>query len=105
MSQIQLTDADNGTTVRAAVSDEIEVRLSENPTTGFQWMRGNVDQGMLRVDSDEFVPAHGDIGAGGVHVFRFTVTAAGSSDLSLNLSRGSHAPPAQQFRVNIVARA
>jgi inhibitor of cysteine peptidase len=105
MGQIQLTDVDADTTISAAVSDEIELRLSENPTTGFTWRPGEFDQSMLTLGSDEFIPSGDDPGSGGVHAFRFIVTAVGSSDLSLNLSRSSHGSPAQQFHVTILADA
>ena len=77
-----LTDADNGAHVEARPTDEIVVRLRENPTTGFRWQ---IDQivGPLLLAGDSFeLDSSPRIGTGGVHEFRFQANAAGSGSLA-----------------------
>jgi predicted secreted protein len=37
MTTVEVSDAGFGQTIELAVGDELVLRLSENPTTGFRW--------------------------------------------------------------------
>lgn len=75
------SEADNGTTVRAAVGDAFTIRLGENPSTGYTWtLRQSSGLKLLR---DEFEqptaspvsggPSPALVGAPGTRVFEFEV--------------------------------
>ncbi len=77
-----LTDADNGAHVEARPTDEIVVRLRENPTTGFRWQIDRVD-GPLSLAEDSFeLDTDPGIGTGGVREFRFRANASGHGGLA-----------------------
>jgi inhibitor of cysteine peptidase len=64
------TEQDSGQNVNESLGDEFNIRLAENPTTGYTW---NMTPSMgLEMTRDEFISSHpsGQIaGGGGVHSF------------------------------------
>jgi predicted secreted protein len=76
-----LTDKDQGHTVEVGAESVVTLRLDENPSTGYRW---NVETaGGLEMESDSFERAGDAIGAGGVRVFQFRASEAGSHRLSI----------------------
>ena len=75
------TIEDNGKLVNESRGEQFNVRLAENPTTGYSW-NFSVSGG-LRVVKDEFIPSAQEgqvVGAGGVRSVSFgTVTAGGQT--------------------------
>ncbi len=75
----------NGKTVDLAVGDLLEVRLTENRTTGFRW------ELTLAPDSETACAAEDDAaasqaaapGQGGTHTWRFKALRAGDCDIRL----------------------
>jgi len=97
------TEQDNGASVSASLGESFELRLAENPTTGYRWHIAEWDRSILEVTRDEFHPPDTpQAGAGGEHVWEFAARAPGS--LSLRLAyrrRGGSASPAKEFSLNI----
>ncbi|MGF1640692.1 MAG: protease inhibitor I42 family protein [Rhodospirillales bacterium] len=84
MAMVTLDAADNGTTVTVPVGATIEVRLAENPTTGFRWALEPIAADSLVALDDRYEPAPPmRIGSGGTRIFRFRAVAAGSAALAL----------------------
>ena len=82
---VTLTEADNGETVQANVGETLTLTLPETAGTGYTWQPvAAPDEAILKVDSDEVVPAEGDaVGAPGEHVWHFTAVAVGSAVIDL----------------------
>jgi inhibitor of cysteine peptidase len=76
------TGADSGRTVNETCGDEFNVRLAENPTTGYGWnMSASAGLEMVR---DEFIPADSSgrvVGSGGIHSWYYRAAAAGEQTL------------------------
>ena len=82
---VTLTDAENGKTVQANVGETLTLTLPETAGTGYTWQAvAPPDEAILKLDSDEVVPAEGDaVGAPGEHVWHFTAVAVGSAVIDL----------------------
>jgi inhibitor of cysteine peptidase len=77
-----LNESANGTTHTVPIHSNITLKLNENPTTGYSWNLTTTEG--LRVLSDGYVsddPAGTRAGAGGVHTWNITATAAGLQDI------------------------
>jgi len=72
------TEGDTGTTVQEGHGETFNIRLRENPTTGYSWNL-SISDGLGRT-RDEYIPSQvgGQIvGGGGIHSFYFVTTNAG----------------------------
>jgi len=84
MAEIKLDKAHAGRSLSVACGDTVVVRLDETPTSGYRWEVAEIDPAVLKLASDDFVPASGTTrGGGGHHEFRFEVVTAGKSPLRL----------------------
>jgi inhibitor of cysteine peptidase len=76
------TEKDSGRTVNASLGDDFNVRLAENPSTGYGWNM-TATRG-LELVRDEFIPSNpsGQIaGSGGIHSFYYKATETGEQTL------------------------
>ena len=98
----------DGTTVELARGSKLEVALESNPTTGFDWqLAGALPSELTTVGSTLETTATGDeVGAGGIRVFTFTATTAGTGTLGLEYERPweEGVPPAKTFRLTVVVK-
>lgn len=95
-----LKDGANGGTHAVRVGEAIEVRLQANKTTGYDWQLGPLPNGVLRKTGDNYIAPNGNMpGAGGVHVFRFTVAKRGQATIRLVYRRSweGGVPPAKTW--------
>jgi inhibitor of cysteine peptidase len=77
-------EKDNGAQVRVERGAKITIELKENPTTGYRWTIGSIDQALLATEGDEFLPPdQKSPGTGGVRRFFFRAKAEGSTALTL----------------------
>jgi inhibitor of cysteine peptidase len=73
------TEADSGSTVRAAVGDELTIRLSENASTGYTWtLRQSSGLKLLADDLEQPTSSPEIVGAPGTRVFKLEVTGTGT---------------------------
>ena len=87
-TDVILTKDNAGSNVGLKSGDMLEVRLPENPTTGYRWAVDSVDTRVLQLDTTPYEPAtDAGVGGGGTRVFRFSVAGSGSSVLRLKLWR------------------
>ena len=95
----------NGQTVDLAVGQKIEIRLPENPTTGFRWQLSAEDKAMCRLVSDSFGAPSGPPGRGGEHVWIFQAAQPGECDIVLRLRRpwDASTEPVQTFSIRVRA--
>jgi inhibitor of cysteine peptidase len=72
------TEADSEKTVNESIGTEFNVRLAENPTTGYSW--NMTRSGGLDLVRDEYIPSRSagqGVGSGGIHSFSFKAAGAG----------------------------
>ena len=110
-SEVQLTAADNGSTVELESGQVLSITLDANPTTGYTWevvepLDGQV---MRQVGEIEFIPNRqesGIVGAGGVQIIRFECVNAGQTVLKLVYHRPweTDVKPLETFTVHMAAR-
>ncbi len=109
----QVDDSFDGREITLHTGDTLEVRLSENPSTGFRWNAPDESRDALpnilkRVD-DKFEAAPGQPvpGKSGMRILRFQAIAAGDAALVLQYGRSwnSSAQPARTFRLRVQVQA
>jgi inhibitor of cysteine peptidase len=93
----------NGQTVDLAVGENIEIRLRENPTTGFRWQVTGNDRAVCTMTSDAFNREAGPPGHGGEHSWVFEAVRPGECDIEFRYQRpwADPASPGQIFRIHI----
>ena len=80
MATIEVTSAEDGTSIEADVGDTILLRLADNPTTGYRWELEPVTGDSLVLDDE---PSSGAMGGGGVTTWTLSVIAAGTISIAL----------------------
>jgi predicted secreted protein len=99
-----VTDADKGTTVHLKMADVLEVRLSSNPTTGYQWSVDPKSTPLLRQTSQSQSPAaQPGVGRPIVQIFRFEPMGKGIGVLLLHYVRSWEKPDPneQQYDLHV----
>ncbi|WP_194290755.1 protease inhibitor I42 family protein [Nocardia aurantia] len=88
---VVLGSDDNGHAVTLTVGQELAVALPDNPSTGYRWQLGDLDQNVLRVDGDPQLranPAGGFVPGGPDQaVWTFAAEAPGTTTLNLVSAR------------------
>jgi predicted secreted protein len=106
--RVQLDQAADGSSVQLTRGQELVVELPSNRTTGYDWYLSGALPSQLTTASDtyETTSEPGVVGAGGTHVFTYTVAAAGSGTLKLVYVRPweTGVRPAKTFAVTITVR-
>jgi inhibitor of cysteine peptidase len=88
MSEVTLTEVDNGKSIAVQVGQKVILRLNENPTTGFRWAVDTGNNEIIELHSSEYIRAPGSaVGGGGQRVFVFEAKRSGSVRLLLKLWR------------------
>jgi inhibitor of cysteine peptidase len=102
-----LREQDSGRTLELRVGDRIEVMLSGNPTTGFNWEPAATDGAILRQIGERIYTRDSNlIGAGGKMSFCFEAVGTGKTTLRLIYHRSweKNVPPAKTFEVTVVVK-
>ena len=84
-----------------AAGKDVFISLTENPTTGYQWVLEPSADGILIPQSDEYVLSGtpgGLVGAGGTHTWRLAAAAAGEVTLRFSLERSFEPGAVQELR-------
>lgn len=91
-------------TIHLPVGQVMELRLNENPTTGFRWNFAADGSPSCTVISDSFNPPEGPPGAGGHHTWQIEATRTGTCHLELLYRRpyDPGAAPAQTFSLDVL---
>lgn len=80
------TENNNGSTVELVTGDTFQIKLNENPTTGYQWTL-ETTRGLEIMSDNYSSSASGLIGAGGIHEWDIKATASGTQKVSAVYSR------------------
>jgi inhibitor of cysteine peptidase len=91
-------------TVHLPVGQVTELRLNENPTTGFRWSFTADGSPSCAVVSDSFTPQEGPPGAGGHHEWQIKAAHAGTCHLELVYRRPfePNTAPVQTFTFDVI---
>jgi len=89
-------------TVELPVGQVMELRLKENPTTGFRWAFAADGEPFCKLLGDAFQQGKGP-GAGGEHTWRVMAVRLGTCELRLFYRRSfdADAPPARSFVLHV----
>ena len=82
---LQLDERSNGSEIKLASSDILEICLSENRTTGYRWLLESSGEVCVLL-SDSFKPGHAT-GEPGEHCWKFRAERAGSGAIELSYRR------------------
>jgi inhibitor of cysteine peptidase len=83
-----VTAADNGGTVKLSEGQELKIVLEGNPTTGYTWLRGEVDGNVIEEVGDyTFEPESTLAGAPGTFTFTYVAKGKGSAVINLDYAR------------------
>jgi inhibitor of cysteine peptidase len=77
----------SGQQVALSVGQTAELRLPENPTTGFRWSVVSDGDPACRLNDNGFHGGDGTPGRGGEHVWRLVGVSAGACELRLAYRR------------------
>jgi inhibitor of cysteine peptidase len=84
---LQIDENANGETLDVTTGESVEVRLSENPTTGFRWHLIADGSPTCAIVEDSFSSEVRPPGKGGIHTWKFEAVRAGESDIELQYRR------------------
>lgn len=101
---LQIDKTQNGQEQEVPVGETFEVRLAENPTTGYRWFLNDTGQLALSVEDDSFEPSTAAVGGGGTRLWRFRAAHAGVARLVLDHKREWEPRAADTFRLTVHVR-
>jgi inhibitor of cysteine peptidase len=105
--ELQLTAADNRSSVELQPGQRLRVTLAANPTTGYTWaiLEPADDRILRQLGEIEFEPESNLMGAGGVQIIRFEAVSAGQSSLKLVYHRPwESVEPLETFTLSVAVR-
>jgi inhibitor of cysteine peptidase len=106
---MQFDEQRNGDQVDLGSGTQFDVRLVEQPTTGFRWRVVGDGEPACRLCGDTFDADASRHGAGGVRVLHFETVQPGEGEIQLAYRRSweTDAAPARQFvlRVRVTSNA
>jgi len=100
---------DSGSTCIMNYDDTLQVVLTSNPTTGYEWKVDSLDKTVLKITGKTYIPDKvppGTAGAGGKTIFYFTAAEKGSTPLKLIYHRPfeKHKDPVKTFVISVKVR-
>jgi inhibitor of cysteine peptidase len=98
---IHIDEAANGRELQVPLGESFEVRLPENPTTGYRWRLTSPGGGAVEVEEDTFQRSGGGPGAGDTRCWRLRTVQEGVAVLELDYRRGWEEKAGQTFRVTV----
>ena len=108
---IEVDEENNGNTIHVLPGETIRVKLRSNPSTGFSWALGPLEEGMLETggESEFEADAHreGEVGYGGCEIWKFKAGQSGETEISLIYVRSweDENPAAKTFKLHVVIGA
>jgi inhibitor of cysteine peptidase len=80
-------EGDDGRQIDLSLGEVLEIRLPENPTTGFRWHLAADGSPASVLAGDSFEAGGQRPGQGGRHVWRFRAATPGESAIELHYAR------------------
>jgi inhibitor of cysteine peptidase len=99
---LEINKNQSGGEVEVALGETFQVRLPENPTTGYRWAISSSSGPSIEMQEDTFEPPGGEgLGAGGSHRWRFLTIQEGTVELVMEYRRSWEKRSAETFTVTI----
>jgi predicted secreted protein len=100
---LQIDEASNGRTVELHAGQQLEIRLAENRTTGFQWTLVSDGKPACTQVSHSYESSNGPPGAGGTAHWLWEAATGGAGTIQLAYRRKWEAekPPIRTFKVQV----
>lgn len=98
---VELTEADDGRSIRIGIGQPLEIRLPADPASGLRWVYSEIpDPPVAREGESRFVQT-----GGGAELFRFRGARFGVQPLTFNLRRPgeSDGPPERSLTIILAA--
>ena len=108
---VDVDEESNGNTIHVLPGETIRVKLRSNPSTGFSWALGPLEEGILETGGESEFAAdphrEGEAGYGGREIWKFKAARSGETDISLTYERPweDERPAARTFRLHVVIGA
>jgi len=104
LSPVIVLEKNSGKTIDLALGDYIDIALTGNPTTGYNWqLATNVVPELKKIFGPEFKPNGEKLGSSGKLIFRFKAVRKGSKEIKLSYLRSweKGVKPAKTFRIYV----
>lgn len=100
---LHLDESYNEREIELRVGEEFEIRLPENPTTGFRWRLASNGEPACVLQSDFFESTDRTPGRGGSHYWRFQAAQVGYGNIDLVYLRSfkQEETPARRFTLHV----
>lgn len=105
---VDVDEEKNGGTIRVLPGETIRVKLRSNPSTGFSWALGPLEEGVFETSGESEFEAdshrEGEVGYGGCEIWKFKAERSGETELSLVYARPweDEGPAARTFKLHVV---
>lgn len=76
-----LAASDNGKIIQVSVGSEVELRLPDNPSTGYKWTF-KADENLLSIREGEYVQLSNQVGGGGERQWIITAKKPGTTQVN-----------------------
>lgn len=105
-SEVSITRRDNGRQVELNRGQTLIVSLSGNPSTGYLWQLGEVDEHILQQTEAKFEQKSDRVGASGLQIFYYKAIGTGETVLKLVYRRPweKNVEPLETFYVQVIVR-
>ena len=106
---IDLDEQNSGDTIQVLPGEIIRVKLRSNPSTGYSWELGPLEDGLFEVESKFEADPHKEYeaGYGGCDIWTFQAEQSGETDISLTYERPweDNRPADKTFKLHVVIGA
>ena len=107
---VDADEEDNGNTIHVLPGEIIRIKLRSNPSTGFSWALGPLEEGMLETSGESEFEAdphrEGEAGYGGCEIWKFKTEQSGETEISLFYARSwEDREPAKTFKLHVIIGA
>jgi inhibitor of cysteine peptidase len=100
-TMLQIDKNQTGAEVEVPLGEQIELRLGENPTTGYRWYVRSSIEPVLSILEDTFEPSSRGVGAGGIRCWRLRGVREGTARLELEHRRSWEQQAVDVFTLSI----
>ena len=105
MDMLVIDQTQNGSAVETSVGDSFQLKLAENPTTGYRWQLRTDVAPALRLVQESFEASGSAPGGAGARCWSFAADHPGSIEIRLELRRSWQPQPANSFGVTVNVKA
>ncbi len=107
---VDVDEENNGNTIHVLPGETIRIKLRSNPSTGFSWALGPIEEEMFETGGASEFEANphreGEAGYGGREIWKFKAERSGETEISLVYARSwEDKEPARTFKLHVVIGA